>query len=231
MIAEGKNDLIAQSEQSERPFMKTAKRFFSLEGIDGSGKSTQIDMLISALEAEGYSVVKLREPGGAKISERIRELLLDPAFKGVMSDKAELLLYNAARAQVIKEIIQPSLDAGKIVIADRFAWSTYAYQGYARGLGADLVQSLTEITCGGCFPELTVVLDLTVEASRARTVKRGEAPDRLESEKAEFFERVRQGYLAAAREFPECVAAIDANRTPEEVFSELYRLVLAKLKG
>lgn len=211
--------------------MKTAKRFFSLEGIDGSGKSTQIDMLISALEAEGYSVVKLREPGGAKISERIRELLLDPAFKGVMSDKAELLLYNAARAQVIKEIIQPSLDAGKIVIADRFAWSTYAYQGYARGLGADLVQSLTEITCGGCFPELTVVLDLTVEASRARTVKRGEAPDRLESEKAEFFERVRQGYLAAAREFPDCVAAIDANRTPEEVFSELYRLVLAKLKG
>lgn len=211
--------------------MKTAKRFFSLEGIDGSGKSTQIDMLISALEAEGYSVVKLREPGGAKISERIRELLLDPAFKGVMSDKAELLLYNAARAQVIKEIIQPALDAGKIVIADRFAWSTYAYQGYARGLGADLVQSLTEITCGGCFPELTVVLDLTVEASRARTVKRGEAPDRLESEKAEFFERVRQGYLAAAREFPDCVAAIDANRTPEEVFSELYRLVLAKLKG
>lgn len=211
--------------------MKTAKRFFSLEGIDGSGKSTQIDMLISALEAEGYSVVKLREPGGAKISERIRELLLDPAFKGVMSDKAELLLYNAARAQVIKEIIQPSLDAGKIVIADRFAWSTYAYQGYARGLGADLVQSLTEITCGSCFPELTVVLDLTVEASRARTAKRGEAPDRLESEKAEFFERVREGYLAAARKFPECVAAIDAARSPEEVFSELYRLVLAKLKG
>lgn len=211
--------------------MKTAKRFFSLEGIDGSGKSTQIDMLISALEAEGYSVVKLREPGGAKISERIRELLLDPAFKGVMSDKAELLLYNAARAQVIKEIIQPSLDAGKIVIADRFAWSTYAYQGYARGLGADLVQSLTEITCGGCFPELTVVLDLTVEASRARTAKRGEAPDRLESEKAEFFERVREGYLAAARKFPECVAAIDAARSPEEVFNELYRLVLAKLKG
>lgn len=211
--------------------MQTAKRFFSLEGIDGSGKSTQIDMLISALEAEGYSVVKLREPGGAKISERIRELLLDPAFKGVMSDKAELLLYNAARAQVIKEIIQPALDAGKIVIADRFAWSTYAYQGFARGLGAGLVQSLTEITCGSCFPELTVVLDLTVEASRARTAKRGEAPDRLEQEKADFFERVRQGYLAAARDYPDCVAAIDANRTPEAVFADLYRLVTKKLKG
>lgn len=211
--------------------MQTAKRFFSLEGIDGSGKSTQIDMLISALEAEGYSVVKLREPGGAKISERIREVLLDPAFKGVMSDKAELLLYNAARAQVIKEIIQPSLDAGKIVIADRFAWSTYAYQGFARGLGAGLVQSLTEITCGDCFPELTVVLDLTVEASRARTAKRGEAPDRLEQEKADFFERVRQGYLAAARDYPDCVAAIDANRTPEAVFADLYRLVMEKLKG
>ena len=132
--------------------MNTAKRFFSLEGIDGSGKSTQIDMLISALESEGYSVVKLREPGGAKISERIREILLDASFKGVMADKTELLLYNAARAQVIAEIIQPALDAGKIVIADRFAWSTFSYQGYARGLGPDMVQRLTELTCDGCFP-------------------------------------------------------------------------------
>ena len=209
--------------------VQTAKRFFSLEGIDGSGKTTQIDMLIAALTKEGYSVVKLREPGGAKISECIREILLDPAFKGVMSDKTELLLYNAARAQVIHEIIQPALDAGKVVIADRFAWSTFAYQGYARGLGADKVQRLTELTCEGCFPELTVVLDLTVERSRARTAKRGEAPDRLEQEKADFFERVRQGYLAAAREYPDCVAAIDADRTPDEVFADLYALVKARL--
>lgn len=209
--------------------MQTARRFFSLEGIDGSGKSTQIDMLIAKLTAEGYSVVKLREPGGAKISERVREILLDASFKGIMGDKTELLLYNAARAQVIHEIIQPALDAGKVVIADRFAWSTFAYQGYARGLGADLVQRLTEITCGGCFPELTVVLDLTVERSRARTAKRGEAPDRLEQEKADFFERVRQGYLAAARDYPDCVAAIDADRTPEEVFEDLYKLIKSRL--
>lgn len=209
--------------------MQTAKRFFSLEGIDGSGKSTQIDMLIEKLTAEGYSVVKLREPGGAKISERVREILLDASFKGVMGDKTELLLYNAARAQVIHEIIQPALDAGKIVIADRFAWSTFAYQGYARGLGAGMVQKLTELTCGTCFPELTVVLDLTVERSRARTAKRGEAPDRLEQEKADFFERVRQGYLAAAREYPECVAAIDADRSPEEVFGDLYKLIKSRL--
>lgn len=209
--------------------MKTAKHFFSLEGIDGSGKSTQIDMLISALEKEGYSVVRLREPGGAKISERIREILLDASFKGVMADKTELLLYNAARAQVIAEIIQPALDAGKIVIADRFAWSTFAYQGYARGLGADMVQRLTELTCDGCFPELTVVLDLTVEQSRARTAMRGGAPDRLEQEKADFFERVRQGYLAAAQDYPDCVAAIDADRSPEEVFADLYKLVKARL--
>jgi len=209
--------------------MQTAKRFFSLEGIDGSGKSTQIDMLIEKLTAEGYSVVKLREPGGAKISERVREILLDASFKGVMGDKTELLLYNAARAQVIHEIIQPALDAGKIVIADRFAWSTFAYQGYARGLGAGMVQKLTELTCGSCFPELTVVLDLTVERSRARTAKRGEAPDRLEQEKADFFERVRQGYLAAAREYPECVAAIDADRSPEEVFGDLYKLIKSRL--
>lgn len=209
--------------------MQTAKRFFSLEGIDGSGKSTQIDMLIEKLTAEGYSVVKLREPGGAKISERVREILLDASFKGVMGDKTELLLYNAARAQVIHEIIQPALDAGKIVIADRFAWSTFAYQGFARGLGAGMVQKLTELTCGSCFPELTVVLDLTVERSRARTAKRGEAPDRLEQEKADFFERVRQGYLAAAREYPECVAAIDADRSPEEVFDDLYKLIKSRL--
>lgn len=209
--------------------MQTAKRFFSLEGIDGSGKSTQIDMLIARLTAEGYSVVKLREPGGAKISERVREILLDASFKGVMGDKTELLLYNAARAQVIHEIIQPALDAGKIVIADRFAWSTFAYQGYARGLGAGMVQKLTELTCGTCFPELTVVLDLTVERSRARTAKRGEAPDRLEQDKADFFERVRQGYLAAAREYPECVAAIDADRSPEEVFGDLYKLIKSRL--
>jgi len=209
--------------------MKTAKHFFCLEGIDGSGKTTQIDMLIDALTKEGYSVVKLREPGGAKISERVREILLDTTFKGIMSDKTELLLYNAARAQVIAEIIQPALDAGKIVIADRFAWSTFAYQGYARGLGADLVQRLTEITCDGCFPELTVVLDIDVQRGRARTAKRGEAPDRLESEKAEFFERVRQGYLAAARDYSDCVAAIDADRTPDAVFADLYRLVKARL--
>lgn len=229
VIAEGKNGLIARSERSERLLMKTAKRFFSLEGIDGSGKSTQIDLLVAALESEGYQVVRLREPGGAKISERIRELLLDPAFKGIMADDTELLLYNAARAQVIAEIIKPALDAGKVVIADRFAWSTFAYQGCARGLGADKVQRLTELTCGGCFPELTVVLDLTVEASRARTAKRGEAPDRLESEKADFFERVRQGYLAAARDYSDCVQAIDADRTPDEVFADLLELVKARL--
>ena len=209
--------------------MQTAKRFFCLEGIDGSGKTTQIDMLTSALESMGYSVVKFCEPGGAKVSERIREILLDPSFKGIMSDKAELLLYNAARAQVIKDIIQPALEAGKVVIADRFAWSTFAYQGYARGLGADMVQRLTELTCGSCFPELTVVLDLTVERSRARTAKRGEAPDRLEQEKADFFERVRQGYLAAAREYPDCVSAIDADRPPEEVFADLIELVKSRL--
>ncbi|MDY6388504.1 MAG: dTMP kinase [Fibrobacter sp.] len=209
--------------------MQTAKHFFSLEGIDGSGKSTQIDKLIEVLTSEGYSVVKLREPGGAKISEGIRELLLDPTFKGVMGDKTELLLYNAARAQVIHEVIQPALDAGKIVIADRFAWSTFAYQGYARGLGADLVQRLTEITCGGCFPELTVVLDLTVEASRARTARRGEAPDRLESEKADFFERVRQGYLAAARDYSDCVAVVNSDREPDKVFADLYKLIKSRL--
>ena len=211
--------------------MKTAKGFISLEGIDGSGKSTQIDLVVRELKSTGYEVVKLREPGGARISEQIREILLNPDFKGIMGDDTELLLYNAARAQVIAEIIRPALAAGKIVVADRFAWSTFAYQGYARGLGAEKVLRLTELTCGDCFPELTVVLDISVECSRTRTAKRGEAPDRLESEKTEFFERVRQGYLAAARDYGDCVVAVDAGRTPDEVFADLWNAVIKKLEG
>lgn len=209
--------------------MECSKRFFSLEGVDGSGKTTQIEQLVAKLKAEGYSVVKLREPGGVEISERIRSILLEPAFKGIMCDKTELLLYNAARAQVISQIIKPALDAGNVVVADRFAWSTFAYQGYARGLGVDLVQRLTEITCEKYFPELTVVLDISVEHSRERMANRGGAPDRLECEKLDFFEKVRAGYLAAAKKCSEHIAVIDADRSPDLVFNDLWQLIKSKL--
>ena len=209
--------------------LKTTKRFFCLEGIDGSGKSTQLDLLKSALEEKGFSCLKIREPGGVEISERIRALLLDPTFKGRMSDKAELLLYNAARAQLIHEVIEPALLQGKVVLADRFSWSTYAYQGFGRSLGAEEVQHLTEITCGGYLPELTLVMDIEVARGRARMEKRGGEPDRLEQEKADFFERVREGYLDASKKYPEAVVAIDADRSVDDIQKEVLALVLSRL--
>ena len=133
----------------------STKHFFSLEGIDGSGKTTQLELLANALEAKGYKVVKFREPGGSIISEQIRSLLLDRTFKGKMDNTTELLLYNAARAQVISEVILPALQDGNIVLADRFAFSTLAYQGYGRGLDVDRICKLNNIATSGLKPDLT----------------------------------------------------------------------------
>lgn len=208
--------------------MIVAKRFFSLEGIDGSGKTTQLKLLAADLESMGYSCVTLREPGGSKISERIRDLLLDKRSSG-MSPKAELLLYNAARAQVIAEVVKPALDAGKIVLADRFAWSTLAYQGYGRQLDIDEVAALSELTCGGCFPELTVVLDVPIPVGRKRRLLAGAAPDRLEAEADSFFERVRAGYLKIAKDNPDLVAVLDATEAKEALHEKLLNLVIERI--
>lgn len=209
--------------------LQTAKNFFSLEGVDGSGKTTQMDLLQKAIESKGYSCLRIREPGGSEISEKIRALLLDPSFKGSMSDKTELLLYNAARAQLIKECIQPALDSGKIVLADRFAWSTLAYQGFGRNLDTQMVLDLSAITCGKIFPELTIVLDIDVVKSRERMAMEGKVPDRLESEKVEFFERVRRGYLEIAGDFPNEVSIVAADKSKEKVHLEILNLILARL--
>ena len=208
--------------------MIVAKRFFSLEGIDGSGKTTQLKLLAADLESMGYSCVTLREPGGSKISERIRDLLLDKRSSG-MSPKAELLLYNAARAQVIAEVVRPALDAGKIVLADRFAWSTLAYQGYGRQLDIDEVAALSELTCGGCFPELTVVLDVPAPVGKKRRLLAGAAPDRLEAEADSFFERVRAGYLKIAKDNPDLVAVLDATEAKEVLHEKLLNLVIERI--
>ena len=149
----------------------STKHFFSLEGIDGSGKTTQLELLANALEAKGYKVVKFREPGGSIISEQIRSLLLDRTFKGKMDNTTELLLYNAARAQVISEVILPALQDGNIVLADRFAFSTLAYQGYGRNLSLKKVNELSAITCENCFPELTIILDIDAKESKIRRSK------------------------------------------------------------
>jgi dTMP kinase len=209
--------------------LKMASRFFCLEGIDGSGKTTQMDLLERSLRDMGYECVRVREPGGSRISEAIRALLLDPAYKGLMGDRAELLLYNAARAQVIEEVIQPALNAGKVVLADRFAWSTLAYQGFGRGLNTSMVANLSEITCGECFPELTIVLDMDVKEGRLRMASEGKQPDRLESEKEDFFERVRKGYQQIAKDFPECVSLVNASQSRDAMHEIILQLIKSKL--
>jgi len=209
--------------------LKTASRFFCLEGIDGSGKTTQMDLLEQSLRGMGYECVRVREPGGSRISEAIRALLLDPAYKGLMGDRAELLLYNAARAQVIEEVIQPALNAGIVVLADRFAWSTLAYQGFGRGLNTSIVEKLSEITCGECFPELTIVLDMDVKEGRLRMASEGKQPDRLEAEKEDFFERVRKGYQQISKEFPECVSLVNASQSRESMHEIILQMIKSKL--
>ncbi|MBP5247892.1 MAG: dTMP kinase [Fibrobacter sp.] len=209
--------------------MKTAKKFFCLEGIDGCGKSTQLKRLAEFLIGKGFDVLTIREPGGSEISENIRKLLLDIRYKGVMDSRTELLLYNAARAQVIAEKIAPALEQGKIVLADRFAWSTLAYQGYGRQIDPQMVLELSKITCGNYNPDLTIVLDVSLEESRRRQAGDNRVADRLESEAVSFFERVRNGYLKIANEFSDCVSLVDANGDPDTIQDQIRQLILQKL--
>lgn len=209
----------------------STKHFFSLEGIDGSGKTTQLELLANALEAKGYKVVKFREPGGSIISEQIRSLLLDRTFKGKMDNTTELLLYNAARAQVISEVILPALQDGNIVLADRFAFSTLAYQGYGRNLSLKKVNELSAITCENCFPELTIILDIDAEQSKIRRSKRAGAPDRLEAEADSFFTKVQEGYRQIAKDSPDSVALFNALLPKEEIHEKILSAVLSKLNN
>lgn len=209
----------------------STKHFFSLEGIDGSGKTTQLELLANALKAKGYKVVKFREPGGSIISEQIRSLLLDRTFKGKMDNTTELLLYNAARAQVISEVILPALQDGNIVLADRFAFSTLAYQGYGRNLSLKKVNELSAITCENCFPELTIILDIDAEQSKIRRSKRAGAPDRLEAEADSFFTKVQEGYRQIAKDYPDSVALFNALLPKEEIHEKILSAVLSKLNN
>lgn len=209
----------------------STKHFFSLEGIDGSGKTTQLELLANALEAKGYKVVKFREPGGSIISEQIRSLLLDRTFKGKMDNTTELLLYNAARAQVISEVILPALQDGNIVLADRFAFSTLAYQGYGRNLSLKKVNELSAITCENCFPELTIILDIDAEQSKIRRSKRAGTPDRLEAEADSFFTKVQEGYRQIAKDYPDSVALFNALLPKEEIHEKILSAVLSKLNN
>ena len=194
--------------------------FISVEGGDGSGKSTQIKNIEAYLQEKGLDYILTREPGGTPVAEKIRELILDPANKA-LTGRAEMLLYAASRAQHVEEKILPALAEGKVVLSDRFTDSSIAYQAYGRGLGS-MVAEVNRIATGGKEPDLTIFLNITPAAGMARKNKQdGHVLDRLELEQAAFHETVYEGYLALARESGGRIADIDADRPAEEVFVDI----------
>lgn len=197
--------------------MKDKGLFISFEGIEGTGKTTQARLLYERLKGHGFDVVLTNEPGGTKIGEKIREILLEVDHKE-MSYITELLLYNAARSQHLQEKILPSLNAGKIVITDRFSDSTLAYQGYGRGIDINLLDTLDKIATGGIKPDITILFDLDVETGLKRNLKINKI-DRIELEDIEFHRRVRNGYLQIAKSEPARIKIVDASE-PLSVISE-----------
>lgn len=208
--------------------------FISFEGIEGSGKSTQVGLLAETLRTQGYEVVVTREPGGTPLGQVLRRLLLEPRETS-LAPGAELLLMLADRVQHIQEVIAPALHGGKIVISDRFVDSTTAYQGYGRGIALDLLARLNAFTCGEYLPDVTLLLDLPAADGlrRAGQRSRGETsfapPDPFEAESLDFHERVRMGFLAVARANPTRVRVIDAARSREEIHKEIVALVQSRL--
>lgn len=195
-------------------------KFVTIEGCEGVGKTTQVELLKKAL-AEKSGAMFLREPGGTLISEKIRSVILDVNNKG-MSPVCEVLLYSASRAQLVDEVIKPALERGVTVICDRFTDSTLAYQGYARGLGAETVEELGRIACGGLSPDLTIFLDLDPEAAFSR--KGGaDKGDRLEMEGLAFHRRVYEGYKRIAEKYPERVVCVPAGENALSVHAKVMR--------
>lgn len=194
--------------------------FISFEGLDGSGKTTQAGMLADALELEGITVVRVREPGGTDTGERIRELLLDRDSR--IGPAAEALLYAAARAQLVEEVIRPALERGETVIADRFIDSSLAYQGVARGLGLDAVLAANQLGLSGLMPTITLFLELPTSQAAGR---RGGAPDRIEAEDAAFHAAVAEGFRDAAALFPDRIHRIDGSGPPRAVLARVREVV------
>lgn len=194
--------------------------FISIEGTDGSGKSTQIQKILDDLSARKLDVVFTREPGGTPISEEIRQILLSPEH-GEMCAETEMLLYAAARAQHVRQKILPALAEGKVVLSDRFLDSSIAYQGYARGLGEDVL-TVNQIATGGLEPDLTIFLDLPPkEGIRRKQTEADHTIDRLEQEDLSFHEKVYQGYLEMAKQSPHRVCRIDASASVDAVFAQV----------
>ena len=219
--------------------MSRRGKFITFEGLDGTGKSTQMRKLAAALRERGHKVVETRDPGGTVTGEKIRKVLLDSGTAG-LAPLAEMALMFASRAQHIAEVLEPGLAAGAVVLCDRFTDSTEAYQGSGRRLGSDAVRELHRVLCGNLQPDLTLLLDSNphTSVSRARrrnkrdskNVSRGHDENRFESETRSFFGRVRDGYMAIAKREPGRVVMVDARGTPGQTHARIREVVQKKLK-
>jgi dTMP kinase len=204
---------------------QTRGKFISLEGGEGAGKSTLLAGLRACIEARGVELLLTREPGGTTLGEAVRGIVLDPALRG-MAAETELLLMFASRAQLVRELIEPALAAGRWVLCDRFTDASYAYQGGGRGQPVERIEALEQWATGGLQPDVTLLLDLPVATGRARAAGRGEA-DRIEVEADAFFERVRAAYRARAAAQPQRFRVIDANQSPAQVLSAAEQAIAA----
>lgn len=198
-------------------------RFITFEGSEGCGKTTQIKRLSERLQEEGHEILLTREPGGTEAGEKIRHLLQHAPEGEGLTAEAEVLLFTASRAQLVREQIMPAIERGVYVIADRFLDSTTVYQGVARGLDANAVAAINRFAVGECMPDVTFLLDLDVNEGRRRVKDRsGGDEDRMERETDDFFEKVRQGYLDLAEREPERFIVLDAMNAPEQIGREIW---------
>ena len=206
--------------------------FITFEGLDKAGKTTQITRLATRLERLGHTVFSTREPGGTPLCEEIRQILMKKQSEKLV-DEAELLLFSASRAQLLREKLWPELDAGHIVLCDRFADSTTAYQGYARGMDLEFIRQLNSYAIGNRWPDLTLFLDLTVEESFKRLGKvldttKAEV-DRFEIESRRFYEQVRKGFQELAAGHPERIVTLDASQSVEDLDEQIWKIVQKRL--
>jgi dTMP kinase len=202
-------------------------KFFTFEGIDGSGKSTQLAMLAASLRAAGHDVVTTREPGGTPLGEALRAAFLETT--GPVAPMAELLAFAADRAQHVELLIKPEVAAGKIVISDRYADATFAYQGAGRGFSKDQVNSVIELATGGLKPDLTLFFDITPEEAIRRMTTRHDAKrNRMDDETEEFYTRVREAYLGIAEREPDRFIVIDASGPIDDIHREVMEIALAR---
>jgi len=210
---------------------KPSGKLISFEGSEGSGKSTQIARLAAHLQKAGREVLSTREPGGTEIGEQIRNIIVHNSKGDEMCAETELLLFTAARAQLVREVIAPALTRGVIVLSDRYLDSSTVYQGIGRNLAADPVNQINRFAVGNVMPDLTIVIDVPEKVSLARLKQRAsDLPDRMERENIDFYTKVREGYLVLAKGMPERFVVVDGTKTEEVIAKRIWEEVQERVK-